>query len=357
MIKLNRKNSFSKTEKMAETLLSKSLKILGVVCAYWSVSISLVFLNKYLLSSKDLKLDAPLFITWYQCVVSIIVLFFLSLLGDRYPSIDKFPAFHIDINIAKQVLPLSIVFVGMITANNLCLKYLDVAFYNVARALTTFFNVVFSYVILGQKTSVKAIACCGFIILGFSMGIREEGNINSLSYKGIIFGVTGSLFVCLNAIYTKRCMPAVDGNIWKLQLYNNVNAAFLFLPMMLFSGEHTVVMNFEHLSSHYFWVMMTMSGVFGIAIGYVTGLQIKVTSPLTHNISGTAKACAQTVIAVFYFTLNKTALWWTCNLMVLGGSGLYTYVKHSDMKALMREDEKHTAQEKEPLKNESNNVV
>ena len=30
----------------------------------------------------------------------------------------------------------------MIAANNLCLKYVDVAFYNVARALTTFFNVV-----------------------------------------------------------------------------------------------------------------------------------------------------------------------------------------------------------------------
>ena len=37
------------------------------------------------------------------------------------------------------------------------------------------------------------------------------------------------------------------------------------------------------------------------AIGYVTGLQIKVTSPLTHNISGTAKAAAQTVLATQWF--------------------------------------------------------
>ena len=37
------------------------------------------------------------------------------------------------------------------------------------------------------------------------------------------------------------------------------------------------------------------------AIGYVTGLQIKVTSPLTHNISGTAKAAAQTVLATHWF--------------------------------------------------------
>lgn len=41
-----------------------------------------------------------------------------------------------------QVLPLSVVFVGMITFNNLCLKYLGVSFYNVGRSLTTVFNVV-----------------------------------------------------------------------------------------------------------------------------------------------------------------------------------------------------------------------
>ena len=36
----------------------------------------------------------------------------------------------------------------------------------------------------------------------------------------------------------------------------------------------------------------------GFAIGYVTALQIQVTSPLGHNISGTAKAAAQTILAV-----------------------------------------------------------
>ena len=148
-------------------------------------------------------------------------------------------------------------------------------------------------------------------------------------------------------------MPVVDGNIWRLQLYNNFNAVFLFLPLMLFNQEYVVIMAFEHLTSGYFWLMMTLSGVFGIGIGYVTGLQIKVTSPLTHNISGTAKACAQTVIAVMYFALNKTALWWACNIMVLGGSGLYTYVKHSDMKKAI---EKEKEIENGPLLNDKEEV-
>ena len=44
--------------------------------------------------------------------------------------------------VCLQVMPLSVIFVSMITFNNLTLKYLGVAFYNVGRSLTTVFNVV-----------------------------------------------------------------------------------------------------------------------------------------------------------------------------------------------------------------------
>ena len=53
------------------------------------------------------------------------------------------------------------------------------------------------------------------------------------------------------------------------------------------------------------------------------------TSPLTHNISGTAKACAQTVLACVY---HKSLLWWTSNFVVLFGSGAYTEVRRQEMK-------------------------
>lgn len=73
-----------------------------------------------------------------------------------------------------QVLPLSLMFTLMIATNNLCLKYVGVPFYYVGRSLTTVFNVVFSYVLLGQATSSKCIMCCGFIIFGFYLGVDQE---------------------------------------------------------------------------------------------------------------------------------------------------------------------------------------
>jgi len=181
---------------------------------------------------------------------------------------------------------------------------------------------------------------------GFWLGVDQEGSEGSLSWMGISFGVLASACVSLNAIYTKKVLPAVEGNIWKLSFYNNVNACVLFMPLIVVFGELGNVARFDRLLDPGFWGMMTMGGVFGFAIGYVTGLQIKFTSPLTHNVSGTAKACAQTVIAVAYTGATKGVLWWTSNLLVLCGSSAYTWVKSLEMKRVQQEPPEDGTKEK-----------
>ncbi|XP_054828943.1 GDP-fucose transporter 1 isoform X1 [Eublepharis macularius] len=320
------------------SFLLRALRIATVVSLYWFISITMVFLNKYLLGSPSLRLDAPLFVTFYQCFVTVLICKVLSLLASCCPpSCLDFPSIRMDLKVSRSILPLSVVFIGMITFNNLCLKYVGVAFYNVGRSLTTVFNVLLSYLLLKQTTSLYAFLACGIIIGGFWLGIDQEGAEGTLSWAGIVFGILASLCVSLNAIYTKKVLPAVDGSIWRLTFYNNINACILFLPFIFLSGEFQTLYHFDKLGSIYFWGMMTLSGLFGFAIGYVTGLQIKFTSPLTHNVSGTAKACAQTVLAVCYYEETKSFLWWTSNMMVLGGSFAYTWVKGLEMKKVQEE--------------------
>uniref|UniRef100_A0A8C8RH59 Solute carrier family 35 member C1 n=1 Tax=Pelusios castaneus TaxID=367368 RepID=A0A8C8RH59_9SAUR len=318
--------------------LLKALQIALVVSLYWFISITMVFLNKYLLDSPSLGLDTPLFVTFYQCAVTVLFCKGLSLLASCCPpGYLDFPSIRMDLKVSRSILPLSIVFIGMITFNNLCLKYVGVAFYNVGRSLTTVFNVLLSYFLLKQTTSIYALLTCGVIIGGFWLGIDQEGAEGTLSWAGILFGILASLCVSLNAIYTKKVLPAVDGSIWRLTFYNNMNACVLFLPLMVLFGEFHTLYHFDKLGNPGFWGMMTLGGVFGFAIGYVTGLQIKFTSPLTHNVSGTAKACAQTVLAVCYYEETKSFLWWTSNMMVLGGSFAYTWVKGLEMKKAQEE--------------------
>ena len=45
----------------------------------------------------------------------------------------SFPELQLETQVMKQVSPLSVVFVGMITFNNLCLKDVGVSFYYIGR--------------------------------------------------------------------------------------------------------------------------------------------------------------------------------------------------------------------------------
>ena len=314
----------------------------SVIALYWVVSISMVYLNKMLVSSEDSSIPAPMFITWYQCVITVAICRVLGNLGEsarRQAGISfftQFPAVEYSTNVGMQVMPLSVIFVGMIAFNNLCLKYVEVSFYNVARSLSMVFNVVFTYLILGKQTSLQTCGTLLIIILGFLVGIDGEVHFNLF---GTACGVIASLFVCMNSIYTAKILPKVDGDKNRLLFYNNFNAAMLFLPLIVLFEGSMILENISKLTSLFFWFAMTVTGIMGFCIGLVTVMQIKATSPLTHNISGTAKAAAQSILA-FYIWQNPAT---TKGLMgiafVLGGSGLYTWVQMQQRDAASKKSE------------------
>eukprot|EP01147_Barroeca_monosierra_P009788 gene9788-1985_t len=304
-----------------DPLFHKSVKILSVVALYWFVSISMVFLNKHLLS--DVELKAPIFVTWFQCIVAVVVSYLLGKFRYVTEVMNRFPIFEYNLDKAKQIMPLSFVFVGMIAFNNLCLKEVGVPFYNVGRSLTTLFNI---------STSLRAIAMCAVVVTGFFVGVDQEGDAADLSKIGVFYGILASLCVALNAIYIKKVLPVVDNDTWLLMAYNNANAAILFLPVMALFRELPVIFASSDIHRPMYWLLMSIAGVFGIAIGLVTMLQINVTSPVTHNISGTAKACAQTILALQINGEQRSSAWWAGNVFVLGGSLGYALVKRAEMK-------------------------
>jgi solute carrier family 35 (GDP-fucose transporter), member C1 len=300
------------------------------VASYWAISLSMVFANKTLLGGADLR-TAPMFITWFQCVVTVAFCYVAPALGET-----RVPPFELKRDILRQMVPLSLVFTGMIVANNLCLKYVEVSFYQVARSLTIVFNVIFDFIILGQRTSFAAIMCCGMVVSGFLLGNQQEVRWSMI---GVIFGVTSSLFVAMNAIYVKKKFALVDNNPWKITLYNNTLASFLFLPLIVGSGELSVILSAPQLRTFHFWSLMCVGGLLGVGISFATAAQIKYTSPLTHNVSATAKAAAQTVIALIVYRNPITALGGLSVAVVLGGSLAYTLVRRKEMQRKTAEAE------------------
>lgn len=60
-----------------------STYIITVIAAYWIVSISMVYLNKLLLSNNSATIPAPLFVTWFQCIITCLICVILGNLGER----------------------------------------------------------------------------------------------------------------------------------------------------------------------------------------------------------------------------------------------------------------------------------
>ena len=292
----------------------------------------MVYLNKILLSNDDASIPAPLFLTWFQCLITCVICYLFGLLGERDRKRGLTKSMYTEYPLVSfrhwkkgfDVLPLTVVFILMITLNNVCLKYVTVSFYNIARSLSLVFNVVFTYIILGETTSMTTLCTLGFVIFGFMIGI--EGELD-FSLFGTLAGVLASLFVSLNSIYTSSVLPKVNNDKSLLLFYNNYNATLLFIPLIVLFESSIIITHIGKFFSLLFWICMIISGIMGFAIGLVTVMQVKATSPLTHNISGTAKAAVQSLVA-FYIWGNRATLKGIIGLFaVLFGSALYTYVR------------------------------
>lgn len=125
-----------KTKSISKMAGSDSMYIASVVGTYWVVSISMVYLNKILMSNDGISIPAPLFVTWFQCVVTVLICWLAGLVGDRARSstssqyapvsvnesgestpdkpkpgfFEQFPKAEYLVGNAKQVFPLTLIF-------------------------------------------------------------------------------------------------------------------------------------------------------------------------------------------------------------------------------------------------------
>ena len=90
--------------------------------------------------------------------------------------------------------------------SNLCLKNVEVSFYQISRSLgiplipliklETEGVVMHSFLLFGEKTSCRIVLSCFVIVTGYALGINGEINF---SLKGTLYGLGASI---VGAFYT-----------------------------------------------------------------------------------------------------------------------------------------------------------
>ena len=306
---------------------ASTAKIAGVIALYWVISISMVFVNKNLLGDSHMPIDLSIFIAWVQCGATVLIGLAVQLVQRRGSPADAAPLFSGRLMLRRQIVFLTCSYVGMLVFNNLCLKSVGVPFYQIARSMTLAFTVLFAMLILRQAVSAKVMLCCGLVVAGFLLGVDQEKLAGTLSVRGVVFGLTTSVFIALSGIFTKQALAVVDKDSVRLTLYNNANAFVLLAPVAIGSGQAYSVISLGLLVSRTFVSLLVVSSLLGFLIGWISAVQINVTSPVTHHISANAKAVMQTLIAVVYYSDMKPPLWWLSVFMVVGGALSYALVR------------------------------
>jgi len=64
-------------------------RIVSAIAFYWVASLSVVFLNKAILSGSEFKFPYPLFVTLFQLVVALVLLVVCGEWGKRYEKKSK----------------------------------------------------------------------------------------------------------------------------------------------------------------------------------------------------------------------------------------------------------------------------
>ena len=113
--------------------------------------------------------------------------------------------------------------------------------------------------------------------------------------------------------------------------YNTPLAILFLTPFVFLNGEFEIFKSNHSIS---FWLSQTFAGVLGFILNIAIYLNIKYTTPLTHNLSGTFKATVQTVLAYILFPSHETMSQAKIAgiILIIFFSTYYTFVRALEMK-------------------------
>lgn len=124
----------------------------------------------------------------------------------------------------------------------------------------------------------------------------------SFSLVGTLFGVLSSFSLAYYSIQIKKVLPEVNNQIWLLSYFNNVYATILFIPLLALETKD--ISNYSKFTEYKFLLLMIIGGICGLSMGYITVLQVQVSTIWFINKLMNNYIHSNTLPAFEYFALH-----------------------------------------------------
>eukprot|EP00249_Psilotum_nudum_P013022 c24109_g1_i1 orf=563-1762(-) len=264
--------------------------------AYCLSSCSMILLNKVVLSGY--RLEAGIFLMFYQNLVSVLIVYILSLCG----TINIEP---ITGKLVRTWLPVNVIFVGMLVSSMYSLKYMNVAMVTILKNITNLITAVGELYLFNKRHNKKVWGSLFLMVLSAVCGGITDLSFHRLGYSWQIMNcfLTAAYSLALRKVMdlAKQATKSGTLNEFSMVLLNNSLSLPLGFALMLIFNEAEFLYNSPAIRLPMFWAVSTMSGLLGLAISFTSMWFLHQTGPTTYSLVGSLNKIPLSIAGILIF--------------------------------------------------------
>lgn len=264
--------------------------------AYCLSSCSMILINKLVLSSYNF--NAGISLMMYQNFISVIVVSVLSISG----LISTEP---LTWRLIKIWLPVNFIFVGMLITSMFSLKYINVAMVTVLKNVTNVMTAVGEMYLFNKRHDSRVWAALFLMIISAISGGVTDLSFHATGYAWQFVNcfLTASYSLTLRRVMdtAKQVTQSGSLNEFSMVLLNNTLSLPLGLVLLLIFNEVDYLLETPLLRLPSFWVVMTLSGLLGLAISFTSMWFLHQTGATTYSLVGSLNKIPLSVAGIVLF--------------------------------------------------------
>ncbi|KAG8046300.1 hypothetical protein GUJ93_ZPchr0008g12060 [Zizania palustris] len=259
----------------------------------------MILVNKYVLSSYGF--NAGIFLMLYQNIVSVTIVATLSLSG-------VIPTEPLTWKLIKVWLPVNIIFVGMLITSMFSLKYINVAMLTILKNVANVITASGETYFFKKKHDKQVWFSLTLMIISAIAGGITDISFHAVGYTWQILNcfLTASYSLTLRHVMDSAKQATNSGNLNELSmvLLNNILSVPLGVILVLGFNEVEYLLETPLLRMPMFWLVITASGVLGLAISFTSMWFLHQTSATTYSLVGSLNKIPLSIAGILLFKVQ-----------------------------------------------------
>lgn len=297
--------------------------------SYMACAVLLVMFNKAALSSYNFP--SANVITLLQMISSCSFLYLLRrwkiinfTMGDSLVTSDSSSTF-VPLKTLIHTLPLALTYLLYMVVSVESVRGVNVPMYTTLRRTTVAFTMIMEYFLAGQKYTPPVVGSVGLIVLGAFVAGARDLSFDFFGYTVVFLSnITTAIYLATIARIGKSSGLNSFGLMW----CNGVICGPLLLLWTFLHGDLETTINFPHLLSPGFLVVLLFSCVLAFFLNYSIFLNTTLNSAVTQTICGNLKDLFTIGLGwILFGGLPFDFLNVFGQFLGFLGSGLYAYYK------------------------------